>query len=184
MAETGYQQRVGDREDQQRLWWDMVLWLYHEAELLDEGRFDEWLELLTDDIAYEAPVRLTKELGQGGQSAFTAVGNQYHFLENRYSLQLRVDRLHTDFAWAEDPPSRTRRFVSNVRVTQGETSDAVSARSYLLLYRNRGDDTDADLISAERRDEFRYEQEGWKLARRFILLDQGTLATKNLGVML
>lgn len=184
MTETDDQQKVGGWEKQQRLWWDMTSWLYHEAELLDEGCFDEWLELLTDDIVYEAPVRLTKELGQGGQSAFTATGNQYHFLENRYTLQLRVDRLKTDFAWAEDPPSRTRRFVSNVRVIEGESPEKIEVRSYLLLYRNRSDESDADLISAERRDDFLYDLEGWRLDRRFILIDQATLGTKNLGVML
>jgi 3-phenylpropionate/cinnamic acid dioxygenase small subunit len=178
------EQRVDNLEEQQRLWWEMALWLYHEAQLLDEGRFDEWLDMLTDDIVYEAPVRLTKELGQGGESAYKAIGNQYHFLEDRNTLGLRVERLKTDFAWAEDPPSRTRRFVSNVRVDGGSTQDEVKMRSYLLLYRNRGEDTHADLLSAERQDVFLRGAGGWKLSSRLILIDQAILGMKNLGVML
>jgi 3-phenylpropionate/cinnamic acid dioxygenase small subunit len=167
------------------LWWEMQSWLYREAELLDAGRFDDWLDLLGEDVVYEAPVRLTKELGTGDESAFRAVGSQYHFLENRSTLELRVKRLKTDFAWAEDPPSRTRRFVSNVRVSGGETAGEVRVSSYLLLYRNRGDETDADLISAERQDVHRRDASGgWKLGRRLILIDQAVLGTKNLGVML
>jgi len=178
------EQDTYSREDQQRLWWELQSWLYREAELLDDGRFDEWLDLLSDEISYEAPVRLTKELGQGGESAYRATGRQYHFLENRHTLGLRVARLKTDFAWAEDPPSRTRRFVTNVRVRQGASPDEVEVRSNLLLYRNRGDETDADLISAERQDMLRDDGAGWRLVRRLILIDQAALGTKNLGIML
>ena len=176
--------RVESAEEQQRLWWEMLLWLYHEAEILDEGRFDEWLDLLSDDVVYEAPIRLTKELGQGGESAFKAFGNQHHFLEDRNTLGLRVERLKTDFAWAEDPPSRTRRVVSNVRVNGGKDQDEVEVRSYLLLYRNRGDDSGADLLSAERQDVLHRSAGGWRLGQRLIIIDQATLGMKNLGVML
>jgi 3-phenylpropionate/cinnamic acid dioxygenase small subunit len=172
-----------DELEEQRLWWEMVSWLNHEAELLDEGRFDEWLNLLGDDLVYEAPVRLTKELGEGGENAYKAFVDQYYFLEDRTTLELRVKRLKTDFAWAEDPPSRTRRFVSNVRVN-GRVQDEAEVRSYLLLYRNRGDDTGNDLISAERQDVLYRGPVGWKLSSRLILIDQATLGTKNLGVFL
>lgn len=178
------EQRMDSLEEQQRLWWEVASWLYHEARLLDEGRFDEWLDLLSDDIAYEAPVRLTKELGQGGESAYKVVGNQYHFLEDRNTLGLRIERLKTDFAWAEDPPSRTRRFVSNILLDGGNAQDEVEVHNYLLLSRNRGDDTHTDLLSAQRQDVLRRSEEGWRLTRRHILIDQAVLGMKNLGVML
>jgi 3-phenylpropionate/cinnamic acid dioxygenase small subunit len=107
-----------------------------------------------------------------------------HFLDDRHTLELRVKRLKTEHAWAEDPPSRTRRFISNVRIKSGESQDEVEVRSYLLLYRNRGNDSDADLISAERQDVWRRSADGWKLGKRLILIDQGILGTKNLGIFL
>ena len=61
-------------------------------------------------------------------------------------------------AWTEDPPSRTRRFVTNVRVTAPVMDDEVVARSYLLIYRSRGDVRPADLLSAERTDRLRRER--------------------------
>jgi ethylbenzene dioxygenase beta subunit len=150
--------------------------LYAEAEVLDGRRFDEWLQMLTDDIVYEAPVRLTRERGQ--EPDFSE--GMYHFQDDRRTLQLRVDRLHTDFAWAEDPPSRTRRMISNVRVRPGGTGEGLEVRSYILLYKSRGAEPSVDLISAERRDLWRRVEGVWKLARRFVLFDQSTLGVASL----
>ncbi len=150
--------------------------LYAEAELLDERRFDEWLQMMTDDMVYEAPVRLTRERGQ--EPDFSR--GMRHFWDDRKTLQLRVDRLHTDFAWAEDPPSRTRRMISNVRIRTGGSETELEVRSYILLYKSRGADGTADLISAERKDLWRRVDGSWRLARRFILLDQSTLGIPSL----
>ncbi len=150
--------------------------LYTEAELLDERRFDEWLRLMTDDVIYEAPVRLTRERGQ--EPDFSR--GMRHFRDDRKTLQLRVDRLHTDFAWAEDPPSRTRRHISNVRVRPGASPEEAEVRSYVLLYKSRGAEGTADLLSAERTDLWRRVDGAWRLARRFILLDQSTLGVPSL----
>ena len=153
--------------------------LYHEARLLDAGRFDEWLALLTDDIVYQAPVRVTRERGQPEVS-----DEMYHFDENHASLHKRVERLKTDSAWAEDPPSRTRHFVSNVQVEPTQRPDELAVFSCLLVYRNRGSDAGHDLLSAERQDLVRRVDGAWRLARRRIILDQATLGTKNLGIFL
>src|SRR5919199_4891409 len=161
-----------------RLWFEVIAWLDHEAALLDEGRLEEWLGLLTEDVGYAMPVRLTRERGSGPD---THAGSP-HFLENARTLRMRVERLKTEFAWAEDPPSRTRRFVSNVRPEA--TPDGVAVRSYLLLYRNRGDDSGAELISAERHDLFQRTATGLRLQRREVLIDQASLAVRNLAVML
>src|ERR671937_2243239 len=160
------------------LWFEVVRWLDHEAELLDDGQFDAWLELLADDVRYTAPVRLTRERGAASEVRAGAP----HFMDNIGTLRMRVERLKTEFAWAEDPPSRTRRFVTNVRPEP--TPDGVAVRSYLLLYRNRGDDSGAELISAERRDHLRRTPEGLRLSRREVRIDQSTLGVRNLAVML
>lgn len=154
--------------------------LEHEASLLDSGRFGEWLDQLSHDVVYRAPVRVTRRVG-----ATSRTPDMFHFDENRQSLELRVRRLGTGVAWAEDPPSCTRRFVTNVRVELRSPDDAeVSVTSYLLLYRSRGDDGSFDLVSAERHDVLRAVDGGWRLARREAMVDQTTLGTKNLAVFL
>ena len=151
--------------------------LMREAELLDERREREWLEsCIADDVEYLMPVRENRERSEG-------VGfsdESFYFQETRGSLELRVKRLETEYAWAEDPPSRTRHFVTNVRVAEGEGEVAV--KSNLLLYRSRGTDPTADLLSAERRDGLRKQNDGWRLRRREILLDHSVVMTHNLSV--
>jgi 3-phenylpropionate/cinnamic acid dioxygenase small subunit len=161
-----------------RLWFEVVTWLDHEAGLLDEGRLEEWLGLLTEDVGYTMPVRLTRERGSGPDSH----AGSPHFLDDARTLRMRVERLKTEFAWAEDPPSRTRRFVTNVRPEP--TTDGVAVRSYLLVYRNRGEDSGAELISAERRDHLRRTPDGLRLSRREVLIDQSTLGVRNLALLL
>jgi 3-phenylpropionate/cinnamic acid dioxygenase small subunit len=97
-------------------------------------------------------------------------------------LKIRVDRLKTDYAWAEIPPSRTRRFVSNVRLEEYVPNEKAVVHSYLLIYRSRSTDIHYDLISGERQDEFTYEDGEWKLSKRFFLVDQTTLNTRNLAI--
>lgn len=154
--------------------------MYHEAEILDDRRHREWLALLTDDIVYLAPVRVTT----AHSLTDSVLAGMDHFTEDLYSLTKRVERFETDHAWAEDPPSRTRRFVTNVRCWQGERGGELIARCNLLLFRSRGDVQKPDLISAQRTDLLREQDGELKLARREILLDESVLRTQNLAVFL
>jgi 3-phenylpropionate/cinnamic acid dioxygenase small subunit len=156
---------------------EVAEFFYREAELLDSNSLEEWLELLTEDINYEMPLRMTRERGQPDISYQTG-----HFSEDRRSLQLRVKRLGTDFGWAENPPSRTRRFISNIRVENTSNPNEVKTHSYFLLYRSRGSSTEADLISGQRQDLLRKLDGRWKLASRLIIVDQTVLGTRNLAI--
>lgn len=151
--------------------------LVDEAALLDAGRYQDWLELFTDDIEYTAPIRVTRRSGH--PNVVDAIG---WFEENRQSLGLRVRRLATDVAWAEDPPSMTRRFVTNLRITATDTGYTVV--SNLMLFRSRGNGGGYDLIAGERTDQLRAVDGELKISRRRVLLDQASLGTKNLGVFL
>jgi 3-phenylpropionate/cinnamic acid dioxygenase small subunit len=161
------------------LYQEALQFLIREAELLDERRWEEWLELLTDDIRYRMPVRVTKE----HTLEKSVLQNMDHFDENRYSLEKRVERLGTEYAWAEDPPSRTRHFVSNVRVYE-RAEEELLAKSYVLLFRSRGDTLGPDLLSAERIDVLRRVDGELKLANREILVDESVLRTQNLAIFL
>ena len=158
---------------------DVVSWLNWEAEVLDAQHFDEWLGLLTDDVRYRMPVTVTLARDKGPERP-----EMDHFDEDRYSLGKRVERLAGRHAWTEDPPSRTRRFVTNVRVEGGDRDGEVRVRSYVLLYRSRGDDRPAELVSAERTDVLRAVDGDWRLACRDIVVDEAVLRTQNLALFL
>lgn len=151
--------------------------LVDEAALLDTGRYSEWLDFFTDDVEYTAPTRVTRR--SGNPSVVDAIN---WFEETRQSLALRVRRLTTDVAWAEDPPSMTRRFVTNIRITATDTGYTVV--SNLMLFRSRGNGGSYDLIVGERTDQLRAVDGELKISQRRVLLDQASLGTKNLGVFL
>ena len=159
-------------------YWEAYLFLMREAEVLDERHEREWLEMVTEDVEYLMPVRVNRERGEGDGFSEEA----FYFQETRGSLELRVKRLETEYAWAEDPPSRTRHFVTNVMVAEGAEEGEVAVKSNLLLYRSRGSDPTADVLSAERRDVLRKQDGGWRLRRREILLDHSVVMTHNLSV--
>ena len=157
--------------------------LVEEAALLDAADFAGWLGLLCEDIRYLMPVRVTTARGAG----FDSLADMGHFDEDMYALRKRVERLATDHAWTEDPPSRTRHFVTNVRTFPGETlltTGDLRVESALLLFRSRGDTREASLISAGRTDLLRATADGLRLARREITVDESVLRTQNLAVFL
>lgn len=157
-----------------------VDFLYREAELLDHRKHREWLGLLADDIQYVVPVRVTSPHSLDD----SALDTMSHFDEDLYSLTKRVERFETEHAWAEDPPSRTRRFVTNVRCWKTDVAGEMLVRCNLLLFRSRGDVLGPDLLSAERTDLVRETNGGLLLARREVLLDESVLRTQNLAIFL
>jgi 3-phenylpropionate/cinnamic acid dioxygenase small subunit len=114
-------------------------WLVDEAYLLDAQDYEPWLDLLTDDIHYHMPVRVTTARGAG----FDTAPGMAHFDEDKYSLSRRIARFKTEHAWTEDPPSRLRHFVTNVRTFATEDAGHIIAESAVLLYRSRGDVNEA-----------------------------------------
>jgi 3-phenylpropionate/cinnamic acid dioxygenase small subunit len=154
--------------------------LYSEAELLDDNRLHDWLALLCDDIVYEVPIRVTRERAAG--PGFSKSG--FHMWETLSSLRTRIERLDGDYAWAEDPPSRTRRLIGNVRVAYADEDRTLAVKSNFLLYRGRHDTPDHQLLAGERRDLLRETDDGLRLAHREVLLDQTTLSMANLAILL
>jgi phthalate 3,4-dioxygenase subunit beta len=153
--------------------------LVEEAALLDAADYEAWLGLLTEDIRYLMPVRVTTARGAG----FDSLAGMAHFDEDMYALRKRVQRLATDHAWTEDPPSRTRHFVTNIRTFRNGGASLL-VESALLMFRSRGDTREADLLSAGRSDVLRETGEGLRLARREITVDEAVLRTQNLAVFL
>lgn len=152
-----------------------------EAALLDTHRYEDWLALLAPEFSYWVPVRTTtyrKDLpGFSDTVSF--------FEDTRASIATRVRRLvESKSAWSEEPPSRTRRLVTNLRA--GTTPDGeIVAASYLLIVRSRGDDPDFEMLSAERLDRFRVVgSDRLELVHRSVLLDQSVIGAINLALFL
>lgn len=155
-------------------------WIVDEAYVLDHQDYEVWLDLLTDDIHYYMPVRVTTALGAG----FDTAPGMAHFDENKYSLNRRVARFATEHAWTEDPPSRLRHHVTNVRTFATDNADELIVDSAVLLFRSRGDVREAALVSAGREDLLRREGERWRLARRHIAVDESVIRMQNLAIFL
>ncbi len=159
---------------------EILEFFYDEAEMLDQLRLHEWRETWTKDLEYGVPLRLTRPTREKDQ---TIVRTVQHMHDNYGSMTVRVMRImDTKSAWGEDPPSRTRRLVTNVRVYKTDNEDEYKVQSYLLLTRNRFDHDDFDLLPCERHDLIRREDGKLKLARREIILDQAVIGTPNLGI--
>ena len=167
-----------DLQQRMLLTFEAEEFLYREANLLDERRLDEWLALCTDDIHYWMPIRRTttaKEIA----NEFTKPGDMAFFDDDKQTLGLRVQRLQVGRAWAEDPPSRTRHTVSNVRILSADANEILVALNF-HLYRTRLD-SEEDSWIGRREDLLRRENGALKLARRHIFLDQTVILSQNMS---
>ena len=167
-----------DLQQRMRLTFEAEEFLFREASLLDERRLGEWLALCTDDIHYWMPIRRTttvKEL----ENEFTKPGGMAYFDDDKRTLGLRIQRLAVGRAWAEDPPSRTRHMVSNVRILSVDGNDILVAVNF-QLYRTRLD-SEEDSWIGRREDLLRRENGALKLARRHIYLDQTVILSQNMS---
>lgn len=155
---------------------EICQFLYHESELLDERRFDEWLDLLSEEISYRMPQRATLEKSD---SSRTREPSSY-FEENIISLRSRTARLATKSAWADDPPARTRHFISNVQVRTAGDNETYQVTSYLNFVCSRGNSSVLDQLTGKREDIICRHNGELKLQRRDVFLDQSVLGTMNL----
>ena len=157
--------------------------LYHEAELLDERRYEDWLKLIADDIRYWMPMRRNVKVGEHAREFTRADHDINWFDEGRETLERRVRQIMTGIHWAEEPVSRISHMVSNVQLLEVRPALAeateILAKCRFLIYRNRVE-TETDILVGKREDLLRRAGEGWQLARRKIILDQNVLMSKNL----
>jgi 3-phenylpropionate/cinnamic acid dioxygenase small subunit len=161
--------------------------LVDEAWLLDAQQYDAWLDTLTDDVRYVMPVRVTTARDTGFDASPGRGPGMAHFDEDKFSLTQRVARFATEYAWTEDPPSRLRHFITNVRTFESEDPAHLVVQSAELLFRSRGDVNESALVSCGREDTLRWcgeSQKTLKLARRSIIADESVLRMQNLAVFL
>lgn len=179
----------GINEDVSR---EVERFLYREARLLDERRFHEWLDLLTDDIRYWMGSRSNRypkwskaiailDPDRYVEDDLTKEDELAIFDETKETLSQRVARLDTGMAWAEDPPSRSRHLITNIEVEASNTRSEVKVYSNFIVYRSRAE-TEQDFYVGARQDMLRRVDGAWKIARRKIILDQNVLTAKNVSI--
>ena len=156
--------------------------LFREAELLDEHRYSEWLELLSHDIEYRMPVQRTRTAANGGNEFSDRI---FLFDENFKSLQWRVELLEKagSYNWVEDPRSLTRHIIGNVRLSATDPSGC-SVRSNFIVYRGIGGKLEHDLFTGRRLDALTRRENGdLCLQSRMIHLDQTLVLARNLSIL-
>lgn len=153
--------------------------LHRESELLDRRQFEEWLALMSATIDYRVPVRTTRYNKDGDGFSTSA----YLMKEDFGSLKMRVAKLRSDFAWAENPATRTRRLVANIRIGP-ETRETQPVTSNFALYCFHGDSPAPAILTGERQDVLVRENGAYKLQTRRVLLDSTVLGLPSLSIFL
>jgi 3-phenylpropionate/cinnamic acid dioxygenase small subunit len=187
MSNTTEALPAADRRAARDIHFEVEQLYYTEAELLDDGRFTDWLELLDEDLDYWMPTRSNRLRRQQALS-IAARGEAAFYDETKESLAWRIRRFDSGMAWAEDPPSRTRHLVTNVVAHHidpanhpGFTEQDLLVRSAFLVYRNRLE-REQNVFAGRRTDVLRRTAAGLRVARRTILLDQNILHAKNISM--
>jgi p-cumate 2,3-dioxygenase subunit beta len=113
---------------------DVEEFLFNEADLLDQWRLPEWLELFTDDATYEVPC--TDLPADASPDT-----NLFYIADDRFRLGERVKRLMKRTAHAEFPHSKTSRLVGNVRIRE-RRDDTMDVSAVFQTFRTKDGTTD------------------------------------------
>ncbi len=140
--------------------------LYHEAYLLDEWRMEDWLELWEEDAHYVVPTNDNPQADPDNDLMY--INHDYRLLKG---LVVRLMSVH---AHREYPWSKTRHFVSNVRVLGEDGDGLVHADAAFMVWRFRVKDRDCYVGRYDIR--LRRTDDGLKLVGKWITLDAWTLA--------
>jgi len=160
------------------LHYEVERFYYDEAALLDSHRYDEWLALFSYDAHYFMPIRRTRTQREMDKE-FTKPGEMAFFNDDKMLLAGRVAKLKTGRSWAEDPPSRTRHLITNVRIVKDD-GRTLEVESNFHVYRTRLNSEETSWIGS-RRDLLRRADGSFQVADRKIFLEQTVLLSRNLS---
>lgn len=161
---------------------EIVSFVALEAELLDDRRFHQWVEVVTDDFVYLVPTPRTPD------TPFKPHWDDATMLinESKWSLATqwfrRFDEDIYEMAWGENPPVRFRHLITNVRAVE-LAEDRYEVKSNVALVATRQSDL-PKYITAERTDELVRIDGELHLDRRWAVLDQVVIDFPQLRIML
>ncbi len=131
--------------------------LYEEARLADENRYDEWESLWADEAHYWVPAN-GDDIDRDRQISYIN--------DNRARISTRVKQLKTDERHSQTPPSRMRRLISNIEVEEDEDEVVVGSNFILMEHRKRGMTTWAGRVVHR----LRLEDGTFKMAQKKVML--------------
>lgn len=155
--------------------------LHREAQLLDDGRYEDWLALLDPQVRYAAPVPVDT-LGEPSEAEPGGGPRLWLFDDGLGQLELRVAKIRTGLPQTENPASRVVRLIGTVTVDPTGTPDEYLVRSAFILYRHRRQ-RQVEVIAGHRHDLWRSTSDGWRLASRQIHFAANVLPTKSLSLL-
>jgi 3-phenylpropionate/cinnamic acid dioxygenase small subunit len=150
-----------------------------EGELLDERKFDDWLELLDEDVHYWMPLVRNFEFTRPQDEYSREGAGAAWFDEGKATLRQRVMQIQGGDHWAEEPLSRTTHMTTNIRIVSASETEVV-VKSRFLLYVNRREE-EVRLFVGKRADILRPNGDTFLLKKRSIFLDQTKMLFKNLS---
>lgn len=161
---------------EQGTYFEVQQFLFREARLLDDREYRLWMALLTDDIGYRVSLQVMRD-AEASRVSYAIID------EDLVSLTARVDQIcNPRLTRAENPPTLTRRIVSNLEVfTWG---DEYIALTNLVAHRTRGSVLEGGTYVGRRRDVLRRTPGGLRLAARDVRLDQSVLFDGALSTIL
>lgn len=133
-------------------------WIEREAALLDDGAFEDWLGLLTDDFTYWMPVASEQTDPAQGVS---------HIHDDHAMISARMHRLANPRVFAAEPPPDTVRLVGSV--TAEEDGETIVARAKTILMEHRERDrfeTDTRVFGARVRYDLVRAGDGFRMRRK------------------
>jgi 3-phenylpropionate/cinnamic acid dioxygenase small subunit len=148
-----------------------------EAQLLDERRFGEWLDLFAEDVRYWMPISRNVAFDRPDAEYTRERADANWFDEGKEDLRKRVIQIEGGDHWAEEPRSRTTHVVANVNITDVRNGE-LTVQSRFVVSQSRQDD-DHHVFVGKRIDVLR-RAEQLQVAHRTIYLDQSVLLAKGL----
>ena len=145
--------------------------LYQEACLMDEHRYDEWESLWTDDAVYWVPCNADD---------IDPTQHVSIIYDDRSRIGHRVARLKSGEALAQDPPSRLRRLISNIEISEAENGD-IDVRSNFLVIEVRQDQR---IWAGRTLHRLRREHGELKMATKKVLLVNNNVELPPLGFLI
>jgi 3-phenylpropionate/cinnamic acid dioxygenase small subunit len=163
---------------------------FREARLLDDRKFQEWYSLLSEDVRYTIPTRHTPMLDpqlRETEAVLNIKQELNHGLEpplrddNYLTLMIRTTRAFKLNAWADNPPPRTRRIVSNLEVYETSENRYQTFTNVMMSYSRH--DRNNHIYTFQRQDELIKDNEGFRLSARDIILDWNVVTGPSVGLI-
>ena len=176
--------------EQQR---ELERFYFHEARLLDNRQYQQWLALMSPEVQYLMPSRtnILVDNRERGEEGMISVERELEGPdssgrpireENIIHLTVRVERAYKINSWSENPPARTRRIVGNIELMREEGDELQVVSNFHLYYARPGSAN--FLYSGQRRDTLERTEQGFLVKRREIIMDYADIELPTLGLLL